>query len=80
MQPLSAEALSAIDHIPEQTDWEREELPLLIAAWFHLIFGHFAMAPLMREIIGKDPLSPEVLARQTRFLRKVTSRLMKPDS
>ena len=45
-------------------------------AWLHLVFGHFAMAPMYQEVFGQDPLSPEGLARQTRFLRKVADLMM----
>jgi hypothetical protein len=40
-----------------------------------MIFGHFTMAPLLGEVFGFDPLAPEQLARQTRFLRKLAQRL-----
>ena len=51
--------------------WDEEEHPLVMAAWLNMIFGHFAMAPLFVELFGEDPLSPETLDRQTRFLRKL---------
>ena len=40
-----------------------------------MVFGHFAMAPMMGEIFEEDPLTPENLQRQTQFLRKL-ARLM----
>jgi len=46
-----------------------------MSAWLNMVFGHFAMAPMMSEVFDEDPLSPENLARQTRFLRKL-ARLM----
>ena len=46
-----------------QMPWERHEFPMVIAAWIHLIFGHFAMAPLLAEVTGEDPLSPRGLER-----------------
>lgn len=58
-----------------RSPWEPHEVPLAMAAWLHLIFGHFAMAPLLREVLDRDPLSPECLADQSRFLLKL-SRLM----
>jgi len=57
--------------------WSEDERPLLITAWLHLVFGHFAMAPMLGEIFGTDPLSPENLERQTRFLRKLARMMMK---
>jgi AcrR family transcriptional regulator len=58
--------------------WSEDEAPLMITGWFHLVIGHFAMAPMLEEIFGEDPLSPRNLERQTRFLRKL-SRLMMQD-
>jgi len=58
--------------------WSDDEAPLMIAGWLHLVLGHFAMAPMLQEIFGEDPLAPRNLERQTRFLRKL-SRLMMQD-
>ncbi len=55
--------------------WEPNEVKLAITAWLHLVFGHFAMAPLLKEVLGRDPLAPECLADQSRFLLKL-ARLM----
>lgn len=55
----------------ESASWEPEEYPLVIAAWIHLVIGHFAMAPVFREALDEDPLSPRVFERQTRFLQKL---------
>lgn len=59
----------------QPTPWNEEELPLVLAAWMHLLFGYFAMAPMMQEILGRDPLTAESLALQTRVLEKL-ARLM----
>jgi AcrR family transcriptional regulator len=51
--------------------WDADEYPLVIAAWIHLLLGHFTMAPLFREVLDEDPLAPRLLERQTRFLQKL---------
>lgn len=56
--------------------WSPEEAPFAITAWLHLIFGYFAMAPLLQEVLGRDPLSKECLAEQTRFLLKLARMMM----
>lgn len=58
--------------------WSEREYPLVMAAWLHLIFGHFAMAPLLRELLDDDPLAPETLARQTALLRKLARAMREP--
>ena len=60
--------------------WEPEEYPLVIAAWIHLVLGHFALAPLFREVLHDDPLSPAMLERQTEMLCKLARRVMTPET
>jgi len=80
IRPLVAQALSMLKRHPGllagESGWAEDEHPLLIATWLHLIFGHFAMAPLLSEVFDEDALSTESLARQTRFLRKLSLRLL----
>jgi AcrR family transcriptional regulator len=55
----------------EHAPFDPDEYPLVIAAWIHLILGHFTMAPIFREALDEDPLAPRLLERQTRFLQKL---------
>lgn len=76
IRPLFSEGLSALKRSPEAARFEERELPLLIAAWMHIVFGHFAMAPLLAEVLDEDPLSRASLATQTRFLKKLSRLLL----
>ena len=58
--------------------FDEAEYPFVMSAWLNLVFGYFAMAPLLREVFDNDPLSPETLAGQTRFLRKLAQRMNTP--
>ncbi len=51
--------------------WDEQEYPLMMTAWLNLVFGHFAMAPLLDVVFETDALSDESLVRQTRFLQKL---------
>ena len=62
----------------EGAGWSEEEAPLAICAWLHLVFGHFSMAPLLAEVLGRDPLSKACLEDQTRFLVKLAGRMAVP--
>lgn len=55
-----------------------EDAPFAIAAWMNIVFGHFSMAPLLEEVLGRDPLSKECLADQTRFLLKLARMMAMP--
>jgi TetR/AcrR family transcriptional regulator len=75
IRPLVEYGLAEIARQPD-SPWAPAERPLVIAAWLHLILGHFALAPLLREVLEEDPLSPRVLALQTAFLRKLAHQMM----
>ncbi len=51
--------------------WAEEEHRRVVAMWVQLIVGYFAVAPLLAELLGEDPLAPETIERQTEFLRKL---------
>ncbi len=77
IRPLVNEALAVLKRQDAMgRAWTQDEYPLLIAAWLHLLFGHFAMAPLLTEVFDEDALSPQSLERQTRFLRKLSLMLL----
>jgi len=76
LAPLYARATEALERSPRLADWEPEELPLLLMTYHHLIFGHFAMAGALGELLDVDLLSREAVDRQTRFLEKVTAKLL----
>lgn len=73
-RPILEQGIAELARDPD-SGWQPEEYDLVMSAWLNMVFGHFAMAPMMREVFDYDPLSPESLARQTRFLRKL-ARLM----
>jgi hypothetical protein len=76
IRPLFSEGLAALKRSPETRRFDEAELPYVIAAYMHIVFGHFAMAPLLAEVLDQDPLSPEALAVQTGFLRKLSRLLL----
>ena len=75
VRPLLEQGIAQMKREPRSL-WDPDEFPLVIANWIHLVLGHFALAPLFREVLDEDPLSPEMLERQTTILRKFARRLM----
>jgi len=69
LRPIVAEGMSAMRRNPHSV-WTAEEQPFALAAWIHIILGHFAMAPLLRELFDFDPLAKDQLDGQKRFLRR----------
>jgi hypothetical protein len=49
---------------------------LLVLALYHVVLGHFTIAPVWRDLEGDDLLSTEGLARQTRFLGELVATLL----
>jgi AcrR family transcriptional regulator len=75
VRPLIEQGVAAMKSGGESR-WDEDEYPLVISAWMHLMFGHFAMAPMLGVVFDDDPLSPENLERQKRFLRKLAGQMM----
>ncbi len=79
IRPLLAAGVAAARRETAQ-GWDDDEVPLMILAWMNLVFGPFALAPLLAEVFHVDPLAPEALDRQIRFLKKLARRLRAPDA
>jgi AcrR family transcriptional regulator len=76
LRPLYSRALATFRESPTTRDWEKDELPLLLMSFHHLVLGYFAAAPMLREVMDEDPLSPEAMERQSRFMRKIVRLLV----
>jgi AcrR family transcriptional regulator len=76
LRPLYSRALSSFRESGPPGNWREVELPYLLMAFHHLVLGHFAAAPMLREVLDEDPLAPEAVERHSRFLRKVAGLLL----
>jgi TetR/AcrR family transcriptional regulator len=56
--------------------WQPDEVPHLAAGLYHLIFGYFANARLLQAVVMDDPLGPEAVERQRRFLKAAVALLL----
>ena len=74
LRPLYAAGVQVLEDAGGQ--WQPSELPHLAAGLYHLIFGYFANASLLQAVLGEDPHSPQMLARQRRFLTIAIARLL----
>ena len=75
LRPIVSRGLEAMKN-EDDSVWTEDERPLAVAAWIHVILGHFAMAPLLRSLFDFDPLAPDQIERQKRFLRRYAQLLM----
>lgn len=67
-RPLMERIIGELKQSPEPLDLDDDMLPLVAALFIHATFGHFALAPLLAETLDTDPVSPEGVERQTRFI------------
>jgi AcrR family transcriptional regulator len=82
LRPLFERALLTFEETRARGDrrvlqaWQDDELPLLLMAFHHVVLGHFAVASMLREVLGDDPFSQESIERQRRFVRKLVRLLV----
>ena len=76
LRPIYEQGRRAMAAMPLQSAWAPEELPLLVIAMYHLLFGHFSSAAVLQRVIGVDPLSAEMRRTQVSFLKQVSRRLL----
>ncbi len=54
---------------------ERPNYPQIVELFWHLSFGHFAIAPLLKQTFGIDPFSKERIGRQIAFVETLIGSL-----
>jgi AcrR family transcriptional regulator len=67
-RPLLGQIFDELEASPATREWPRELLPAFASLFIHLSFGHFALAPLLQEVFGSDPLSEDGVAAQTQLI------------
>jgi AcrR family transcriptional regulator len=76
--PIFARGHDVAGPSAREAGWEKDDVPLLVLAMYHVVLGFFSMAPLYKELNGTDLLASEAVARQTRFLIQLSERLFTP--
>jgi AcrR family transcriptional regulator len=46
----------------------KQDYPQIVELFWHLSFGHFAIAPLLQQTFGSDPFADQRVARQIAFI------------
>jgi AcrR family transcriptional regulator len=76
LRPIYEQGELAIRATVSPGSFAGAEIPLLIIAAYHLVFGHFISAALTRRVAGIDPLSQETREVHRGFLRSAARRLI----
>ncbi len=74
-RPLLEEIVTKLDSGTNNTDWETSSYPFISALFIHLSFGHFALAPLLKEVFGSDPTSNEGIENQRKLIEHLVSQM-----
>ena len=74
-RPLFERIALHIKGVPARGGWDEAQLPLVAAAMTHVIFGHFALADLLGEVLDRDPLAPDFLREQTGLVTELLLRM-----
>lgn len=76
--PIFAHANDMAEERALAAGWEKDDVPLLVLAMYHVVVGFFTMAPLYKDLNGTDLLDAAAVSRQTRFLIELSERLFTP--
>jgi AcrR family transcriptional regulator len=74
-RPLVEQILGELQDAPSLGEWEERLFPAVAALFVHLSFGHFALAPLLKEVFPGDPLSEEGVAAQTYLIETLIDQM-----
>lgn len=77
--PVFGRAAEMAETSPGAGRWTPEQIPLVIAAVYNVLVGHFTFAPLYRALNGVDLTTDSMFEHQTRILREIVSALF-PDT
>jgi AcrR family transcriptional regulator len=77
-RPLLEQILGEIAGAPSPVEWETRLFPAVAALFVHLSFGHFALAPLLAEVLPGDPLSEDGVDAQTRLIEALIDQMFPP--
>jgi hypothetical protein len=77
--PVFGRAGEMAETAPGAGRWTPEQIPLVIAAVYNVLVGHFTFAPLYQALNGVDLLTDPMFELQTRILREIVNALF-PDT
>lgn len=67
-RPLTAQIVGELRAGVATAGIDERMFPVFAALFMHLSFGHFSLAPLLREVFDHDPLSEAGIAQETQLI------------
>ncbi|HZR85128.1 MAG TPA: helix-turn-helix domain-containing protein [Candidatus Binatia bacterium] len=77
LRPIYEQGRLAMAAASAQATWREDQLPLLVIAMYHLLFGFFTATSLMRRVIGVEPFTDEMRGVHVQFLKDAVRRLVR---
>ncbi len=74
-KPILDQIVGQLKERPAPGHLDESMYPSVAALFIQMSFGHFALAPLMKETTDEDPLSEEGIAKQTRMIEVLIDQL-----
>ena len=79
--PLYRQGFAVIREAADEAGWERTELPHVALGLFGMVFAYFTYLKTLEAVAPNgNPLAPNTLRVQRRFLKKAIYRLLGPQS
>jgi len=75
-KPALAKAEEVVRAHPGARNWDPDQIPLLVLAFYHLAVGAFTIAPLVQALDREDLLTEDGLPKQVRFFADVVAALL----
>lgn len=75
LRPTMERSLALLRDTPASAHWKPEQLPHLLIALLNMIIGHFAMSPLVDQVLGGGTNDEAAMARATEFYGEVAEQL-----
>lgn len=76
--PLLEQIVGQLAKAPSIGAWREHLLPAVAALFVHLSFGHFALAPLLKKALPRDPLSETGVVAQTELIETLVDQMFPP--
>lgn len=75
LRPTMERSLALLRDTPAASNWKPEQLPYLLMALVNMLIGHFAMGPLIEQVLGHDFHDEAATARASEFYGQVAALL-----
>ena len=78
--PIFEKANEMAEETGASQGWSREQIPLLVLAFYNIVLGYFAIAPFYQQLNGRDLMSEPLRQQQVQILADLAETLFRRSS